>query len=94
VRDIALPVCEAVLAHRKGESGRAVDLMRPVLESLHRLGGSHAQQDVLAQLFLDAALKANRPDDLRRLLVRAARAKPLPLAQRVGYAGAERALAQ
>jgi len=94
VRDIALPVCAAVLAHRKDEYGRAVDLMRPVLESLHRLGGSHAQQDVLAQLFLDAALKANRPDDLRRLLVRAARAKPLPLAQRVGYAGAEQALAQ
>lgn len=94
VRDIALPICEAVLAHRTGNAGRAVDLMRPVLETMHRLGGSHAQQDVLEQLFLDAALKAHRPDDLRRLLVRAARDKPLPLDQRVGYAGAENALVQ
>jgi tetratricopeptide (TPR) repeat protein len=93
VRDIAVPICEAVLAHRTGNSGRAVDLMRPVLETMHRLGGSHAQQDVLAQLFLDAALRANRADDLRRVLVRAARDKPLPLEQRVGYATAEKALA-
>jgi len=94
VRDIALPICEAVLAHRTGNSGRAVDLMRPVLETMHRLGGSHAQQDVLEQLFLDAALKAHRQDDLRRVLVRAARRKPLPLVQRVGYAAAQQALAQ
>jgi len=93
VRDIALPVCEAVLAHRRGEHARAVDVMRPVLEKMHRLGGSHAQQDVLEQLFLDAALKAERPLDVRRVLVRVAREKPLPLAQRVGYASAERALA-
>ena len=54
---IALPVCEAVLAHRRGEHARAVDLMRPVLGEMHRLGGSHAQQDVLMQLFLDSAVK-------------------------------------
>jgi len=94
VRDVALPICEAVLAHRTGNAGRAVDLMRPVLETMHCLGGSHAQQDVLEQLFLDAALKAQRLDDVRRLLVRAARDKPLPLAQRVGYADAEKALTQ
>jgi len=93
VRDVALPICEAVLAHRTGNAGRAVDLMRPVLETMHRLGGSHAQQDVLLQLYLDAALKAKRVDDLRRALVRAARDKPLPLAERVGYAAAEQALA-
>jgi len=94
VRDIALPICEAVLAHRTGNAGRAVDLMRPVLETMHRLGGSHAQQDVLLQLYLDAALKAKRAEDTRRALVRAAREKPLPLAQRVAYAGAERVLAR
>ncbi|MDX1377011.1 MAG: tetratricopeptide repeat protein, partial [Burkholderiales bacterium] len=71
VRDIALPICEAVLAYRTGNAGRAVDLMRPVLETMHRLGGSHAQQDVLLQLYLDAALKAKRTEDLRRALVRA-----------------------
>ncbi|HSH08230.1 MAG TPA: tetratricopeptide repeat protein [Burkholderiales bacterium] len=93
VRDVATPICEAVLAHRKGEAARALERMRPVLETMHCLGGSHAQQDVLLQLYLDAALQANRVDDLRRALVRAARDKPLPLAERVGYAAAEQALA-
>ena len=32
--------------------------MRPALGGMHRLGGSHAQQDVLMQLFLDSAVKA------------------------------------
>jgi len=47
VGQVALPVCAAVLAHRKGEHKRAVELMRPVLGEMYRLGGSHAQQDVL-----------------------------------------------
>ena len=33
--------------------------MRPVLGEMHQLGGSHAQQDVLMQLFLDSAVKAD-----------------------------------
>ncbi|HUH86358.1 MAG TPA: tetratricopeptide repeat protein, partial [Stellaceae bacterium] len=67
VGTVALPVSEAVLAHRRGEYGKAVDRMRPVLDEMHRLGGSHAQQDVLQQVFLDSAVKANRGDDVRRM---------------------------
>ena len=70
---IALPVCEAVLAHRKGEYGRALDLMRPVLGGMYQLGGSHAQQDVLFQLFADAAVKADCADDVRLVVKRAGR---------------------
>ncbi|HML12642.1 MAG TPA: tetratricopeptide repeat protein [Xanthobacteraceae bacterium] len=87
VGDVAVPVCAAVLAHRRGEPARAVALMRPVLDDLHRLGGSHAQQDVLSQLFLDAAIRAERPDDVRLLLARVAR-HPVPPQRRVGYADA------
>ena len=68
VRDVALPVCEAVLAHRRGDHARAVALMRPVLGDMHQLGGSHAQQDVLMQLFLDSAVKADCADDVRLIL--------------------------
>jgi hypothetical protein len=42
--------------------------MLPVLDRLQELGGSHAQRDVLEQLFFDACLKAGRHADLRRLL--------------------------
>jgi hypothetical protein len=52
----ALPVCEAVLAHARGAHGQAVALMRPALGGMHRLGGSHAQQDVLEQLYLTPAM--------------------------------------
>ncbi len=88
VSRVALPVCEAALAHRRGEYAGAVGLMRPVLGDMYQLGGSHAQQDVLVQLYLDSAMKAERPDEVRAVLARAARA--VPLGARVGYAEAAR----
>ena len=74
VGKVALPICEAVLAHRKGDHKRGLDLMRPVLGKMHQLGGSHAQQDVLIQLFLDSAMKADCADDARLILNHARRA--------------------
>jgi tetratricopeptide (TPR) repeat protein len=88
VREVALPVCEAVLAHRRGQHERAVTLMTPVLERLHELGGSHAQRDVLEQLFLDAGMKSNRAAEVRRLLDGVAARFPVPAARRIGYAAA------
>jgi hypothetical protein len=90
VGTIAIPVSEAVLAHGRGEHGRAVDLMRPVLDEMYRLGGSHAQQDVLEQVFLDSAVKANRGDDVRLLLARVTARYPNPPERRIGYAPAAR----
>jgi hypothetical protein len=90
VRRYALPVSEAVLAHARGEHARAVALMRPVLGGMYRLGGSHAQQDVLEQLYLDAAMKAELSDDVRLLLERAAARHPVPPDRRIGYAAAAR----
>ena len=89
VGDVALPVSEAVLAHRCGEPARAVALMTPVLDKMHRLGGSHAQRDVLEQLYLDAAMKAGRDADIRGALARAAASRwRTPPENRVGYAAA------
>jgi hypothetical protein len=90
VGDVARPICEAVIAHRNGDFAAALAVMRPVLGEMHRLGGSHAQQDLLAQLYLDCALKAGQADDVRMMLVRAARTFAVPPAQRIGYAEAAR----
>ena len=90
VADVALPVTEAVLSHGRGDYSRAVTLMRPVLGTMHQLGGSHAQQDVLEQLFLDAAMRAGLHDDARTLLERVAGRHPVPPHRRAGYAGAAR----
>jgi tetratricopeptide (TPR) repeat protein len=86
VRDVALPVARAVLANGQGRHGQAVALMRPVLGEMYRMGGSHAQQDVLEQMFLDSALKAGSNADVRLLLERVAGRHPMPPIRRRGYA--------
>jgi hypothetical protein len=88
VRDYALPIGEALAARAEGEFARACDRMRPVLDGMYRLGGSHAQQDVLWQLFLDCAIRAGRSGDVRAVLARMASRHPVPLGERGGYAGA------
>ncbi len=85
VRDYALPIAEAILARAKGDPAKACTLMRPALSGMHRLGGSHAQQDVLEQLFLDCALRARRSDDVRTLLDRVTIQHPVAPDLRVGY---------
>jgi hypothetical protein len=58
LREVAAPVCEAVLAQRRGQHERVVTLMQPVQPRIIELGGSHAQRDVLTQVLADAARKA------------------------------------
>jgi hypothetical protein len=59
---------------------------------MYRLGGSHAQQDVLEQLYLDAAMRADLRDDVRLLLERVAGRHPVAPERRIGYAAAARAV--
>lgn len=59
--------------------------MRPAIGGMYRLGGSHAQQDVLEQLFVDAALKAVRTADVRLVLERVAGRRAIAPARFVGW---------
>jgi tetratricopeptide (TPR) repeat protein len=92
VAEIALPVTQAVLANGQGRHEDAVTLMRPVLGEMYRMGGSHAQQDVLEQVFLDSALQAGSERDARMMMQRVAGRHPLPPARRRGYAMASHLL--
>ena len=56
------------------------------------LGGSHAQQDVLEQLYLDAAMKADSAEDVRLILERVAGRHPVPPARRIGWSAAAHCL--
>jgi hypothetical protein len=87
VGTIAVPLCEAVLAYYEGGPARVVAMMRPVLGEMYRLGGSHAQQDVLEQLYLHAAMQADRHDDAKLLLERVSGRHPVPVSRRIGYRG-------
>jgi len=60
VREVALPASRAVVAHRRKEFAKAIELMEPVQARLGELGGSHAQRDVLLQI-LRACRESRRP---------------------------------
>ena len=85
VRDYVLPIAEAQLAHAAGRHAEAVTLMRPALRGMYQLGGSHAQQDVLEQFFVDAALKAGSTADVRLALERVAGRRAIPPERFIGW---------
>ena len=85
VRDYALPIGEAQLAYAAGHYARTVALMRPALGGMYRMGGSHAQQDVLEQLFVDAAMKAGSTADVRLALERVEGQRAIPPSRFVGW---------
>jgi hypothetical protein len=88
VRKFALPISQAIIAHRSGRYAEAVALMRPALGGMHQLGGSHAQQDVLEQLFVDAALKAGLDADIGLAIERVAGRRSLPPGRWIGWRSA------
>ncbi|MGF1628980.1 MAG: tetratricopeptide repeat protein [Kiloniellaceae bacterium] len=66
--EIGLPLCRAVLAHRRGRYAETIDALLPYRASLHRIGGSRAQRDLFEQVLIDASLKAGRGPLARALL--------------------------
>jgi tetratricopeptide (TPR) repeat protein len=88
VREVALPVTEAILAAARGEAASALSLIRPVAGRMAELGGSHAQQDVLWQVLLDAAMAAGDRDTARAALAWSLRRFTKPPARRAAWAAA------
>src|SRR4029079_9705306 len=85
VRDYVLPIAAAQLAHAFGRHPEAIALMRSAIGGMYRLGGSHTQQDVLEQLFVDAALKAGSTADVRLALERVAGRRAIPPERFAGW---------
>jgi len=76
VAEVAVPLCQALVACSQGAYDRAVDLLLPVRYEIWRLGGSHAQRDLFAQILIQAALKSGRLPLARALLSERTAAKP------------------
>ncbi len=89
VRNHAIPVCAAIIARAKGRPADALTAMRPALDGMARLGGSHAQHDVLHQLYLDCALAAGNSAEARRVTDHVGRVYTVRADQRRGYAMVE-----
>jgi hypothetical protein len=61
-RDVGIPLLEGITAFHRGEYARSVELLRPVRFELWRIGGSHAQRDIVDWTLSEAALRANQRD--------------------------------
>jgi tetratricopeptide (TPR) repeat protein len=55
-------------AFKRGNYQAAIAALEPLADELERIGGSHAQLDLVRFTLLQAYLRAVRPDDARRLL--------------------------
>jgi hypothetical protein len=93
VGEVAVPLSEAVLAHRRGDYARAIALITPIRDQIVRLGGSHAQRDLFTQILLDAALRAGDTSRARDILAAIGRDHPAWLKGRAIYDRAARTLA-
>jgi hypothetical protein len=90
IGDVVVPVCEGVLAHRRGQHEKVVALMAPCLRQFRLLGGSAAQRDVFRQVLIDAAMKAGSRDVAAAMIAEETAGHPTPPTQRAGYAAAAR----
>ena len=66
--EVGLPLAEAMIAYRAGDYSRCVARLAPIRRALPRLGGSHAQRDLFAQLLIDAAMRGGQLDLARALV--------------------------
>ena len=66
--EVGLPLARAIVAHRAGSYGAAVDQLYPVRHLIKRIGASHAQRDLFHQLLIDAAWRGGRHAEARELL--------------------------
>jgi tetratricopeptide (TPR) repeat protein len=73
-------VARGFAAFEGRDFGGAIEALEPIADELERIGGSHAQLDLVRFTLLKAYLGADRVDDARRLLsVRRPRASAVPV---------------
>lgn len=77
-RRLGLPVCQALIAHGRGNDSRAISLLGSLAAQAHRLGGSHAQRDVLHLTLRKSVDRLRRPVSAWRVAQAPASALPTP----------------
>jgi tetratricopeptide (TPR) repeat protein len=90
IADVVIPVCEAVLAHRRGDHSGVVKWLEPRQAGIRLLGGSNAQRDMFTQMLLDSAMRAGRRDLVAAMIAHETATRVVPPVQRAGYAAAAR----
>lgn len=67
-REAALPTAQGLVALARGDAAAADAALSQGLPRLSRIGGSHAQRDLFAQLQIDAATRAGQDRDAQQAL--------------------------
>jgi hypothetical protein len=74
--DVAVPLAHGIAAHGQGRYDQAVEFIRPCLDRLGEIGGSHAQRDIFEQTYLDALIKAGNKNLAKPILRARFEARP------------------
>ena len=77
-RLLGLPACRALIAFGRGDDTLAITLLASLPAQAHRLGGSHAQRDVLHLTLRRAVERVRRPKGGPTTLARRRRSRSLP----------------
>jgi tetratricopeptide (TPR) repeat protein len=95
-RDVGGPLMRGMLAYAHGRFDKAIEILYPVRALASRLGGSHAQRDLLDQTLLSAATRATDKSTGRALLNERRLSKPVtPLTEHwAARLGLRRAMAR
>ncbi|MFN4275707.1 MAG: tetratricopeptide repeat protein [Ferrovibrio sp.] len=75
-RDVGLPLAQGVAAYGKGDWRTAFAQLKPALDGLQQIGGSHAQRDLFWQLWLRAGAKAGETATVKPYFERRAAERP------------------
>jgi len=75
-REVGLPAMRAVLAYQRGDHAAVAQILYPLRRAVHRLGGSHAQRDLLDQTLLAACACSGQHSLGRALFNERLMAKP------------------
>ena len=75
---VALPLVRGIAAYTAGDYAGALDHLEPVDGQIHRIGGSHAQWELLEETMVVCRLRLGRYDDASRLLRRRLAGRPSP----------------
>jgi hypothetical protein len=85
--DVGRRLIDGFLAFAEGDYGRTVELILPVRFKTIRIGGSHAQRDLISQTLIAAAERSGRDGLARALLAERLAVRPTERTRRA-YEGA------
>jgi tetratricopeptide (TPR) repeat protein len=74
--DVALPAADGVLAHARGEHLTVRRRLGPTLGRMLEIGGSHAQRDLFAQMYLDSLIRSGARTPAQQILEERRRGDP------------------